>query len=56
MNKVEIRRRELLDHGILREVSLGTLQYDRNWARELIRLHFRSPSLSDPWNTSCTVS
>jgi hypothetical protein len=56
--KDESRRRELLDHGILKQVPLETLDYDKTSIDELRTMRFRSPTigLSDPWNTSCKVS
>jgi hypothetical protein len=56
--KDESRRRELLNHGILKQIPLETLDFDKTLIDRFIRMRFKSPKVghSNPWNTSCKVS
>jgi hypothetical protein len=56
MHKDESRRRELLGHGILKQVPGDTLDYDTVPKYSCIQLRFRSLTASNPYDISCEVS
>jgi hypothetical protein len=54
IHKDDFRRHEFMEHGILKQVSLQTIDYDAIMISRYIRLHFKGPT-DNTWNESCRV-